>query len=283
MAPTDALREGPCAVGAAARRGRRFSSCCDALGHRKLLRAAHRGDRGARARLVDCHLPLVRAVAPRYRDYGLPLDDLVQEGSLGLLDAIDHYDSSRGPAFEPYARFRVRRAIRNALTDQARLIRLPKQVVERRRKLEGAEARLLAAGRRPTPVDLAAATGLSVAAVIEAQSAAQAPASLDEPVLPEGSPLESLVADPVASDPAADTVQQEQGELLEQALARLPERQRQVVTAQWGLNGTPERSATELARELKLSPRRTQTIGRDALRTLRRELELAEYGGIARR
>ena len=127
MAPTDAARGGRCAADAAGRRSRRFSSSCDAVRQRKLLRAARRGDRGARARVVDCHLPLVRALAARYRDFGLPLDDLVQEGVIGLLDAIDHYDPSRGPAFEPYARFRVRRAIRNALTEQARLFRLPKQ------------------------------------------------------------------------------------------------------------------------------------------------------------
>lgn len=240
-----------------------------------MLRAARRGDRGARARLVECHLPLVRAVASRYRDYGLPLDDLIQEGSIGLLDAIEHYDPGRGPTFEAYARFRVRRAIRNALTDQARLIRLPKHVVERRRTIERDEARLVAAGKRPSPDDLAAVTGLPLSAVLEARTAAQAPVSLDEPMLPDGSPLETLLADPAASDPAVKTVEREQGALLERALAQLPERERSVVSAQWGLNGAPAASATELAHELKLSPRRTQTIGHDALLSLREQLELA--------
>lgn len=276
MAPGKAAPRGPSAAerGARARGSGRLA--CDEIRRRKLLRAARRGDRGARARLVDCHLPLVRAVASRYRDYGLPLEDLVQEGSIGLLDAIDHFDPCRGPTFEPYARFRVRRAIRNALTDQARLIRLPKQIVERRRALDGAEARLAAAGQRPTPADLAAATGLSVTAVLEARTAVLPPVSLDEPILPDGSALESLVADPAATDPAVDTLEHEQGDLLGGALARLPERQRQVVSAQWGLNGAPSTNATELARELKLSPRRTQTIGQDALHNLRRDLELAE-------
>jgi len=248
--------------------------CHDEIRHRKLLRAARRGDPGARARLVQCYLPLVRAVASRYRDYGLPLDDLVQEGSIGLLEAIDHYDAGRGASFEAYARFRVRRAIRNALTDQARVIRLPKQVVERRRVLDRAEAALLAGGVPPTPANLADTTGLSVAAVREARWATQVQVSLNEPLLPDGSALESLVADPAASDPAADTVAHEQDVLLRRALAHLPERERQVISARWGVNGAPERSATELARELKLSPRRTQTIGHDALDALREELEL---------
>src|SRR5262249_58666830 len=99
------------------------------------LQRAQRGDRRARERLVARHLDDVRSIARRYRNLGLPIDDLVQEGALGLLDSIDQYDATRGPEFEAYARFRVRRAIRNALTDKSRLIRLPKQIVERRRGL----------------------------------------------------------------------------------------------------------------------------------------------------
>src|SRR6185437_11251692 len=101
------------------------------------------------------HLPLVRALAGRYRNYGLPLDDLVQEGAIGLLEAVDRFDPGLGVPFEPYARFRIRRAMRNALTDQARLIRLPKQVVERRRALERAESAITnATGRTATPGEL---------------------------------------------------------------------------------------------------------------------------------
>ena len=162
-----------------------------------------RGDRRSREQLVTSHLGLVRSVASRYRDLGLPFDDLVQEGSLGLLEAIDRHDPSRGMPFDGYARFRIRRAIRNALTDQARLIRLPKQIVQRRRAIDDAEARLAAeaAGRPPTPLELAAATGLSVGAVLNARSAGLAPVSLDAPVLPDGSSLATVVADPAAADP----------------------------------------------------------------------------------
>jgi RNA polymerase sigma factor (sigma-70 family) len=247
----------------------------DELGRRRLLASARRGDLRARAQLVERHLPLVRAVASHYRDYGLPLDDLVQEGSIGLLDAIDHYEPGRGPGFEPYARLRVRRAIRNALTDQARLIRLPKHVVERRRALERAEARFAAAGARARPADLAAATGISVAAVLEARAATQAVVSLDERLLPDGSPLESFVADPIATDPVVDVIEHERVDLLERAVAHLPERQRRIVRAHWGLNGARATPATDLAGELSLSARRTQAIAQDALHTLRHELELA--------
>ena len=242
---------------------------------RKLLRAARRGDRDARARLVEHHLGAVRSLASRYRDCGVPYEDLVQEGSLGLLEAIDGYDATRGSSFDAYARFRIRRAIRNALTDRGRLIRLPKHVVERRRALERVRARLLAAGGSSAPADLAAATGLSSAVVLEALSAAHAPISLDAPVLPDGATLASLTADPAATDPAAETVEREEMQMLERALARLSERQRRVVSAQWGLGRAPVASTTEIAVDLELSPRRTQTIGHDALFELRKALEPA--------
>ena len=243
----------------------------DALRLRKLLRAARRGDRGAQDRLVRRHLPLIRSLARRYRGYGLPFEDLVQEGALGLLEAIDRYEPARGPDFVAFARFRIRRAMRTALTDQARLIRLPKQIVERRRALDRTEARLEAAGTRPTLAELAAATGLSLEAAVEARAATQAPLSLDAPVLPDGSALEALVADPVVEDPQAKTLAREGRACLRSALARLPSRQRRVVEARWGVGGTA--SAAEVARELGLSSRRAQALGQEALYTLRDELE----------
>jgi RNA polymerase sigma factor (sigma-70 family) len=218
-------------------------------------------------------------VASRYRDLGLPFDDLVQEGSLGLLDAIDHYDRRRGCSFESYARFRVRRAIRNALTDQARLIRLPKQMVERRRALARAEARLAAeaSGDRPTPAELAADTGLSVAAVVDAVSAGHEPISLDQPIRPDGFSLESVIADPDGGDPELAAIEHEQADMLRAALGRLPDRQRRIVTLRWGIDGRPLTN-TEIATELDVSPRRAQEIGTDALYELRAALEPASSG-----
>lgn len=249
-------------------------SAGDAVRSARLLRAAQLGDSRAREQLVNSHLGLVRSVASRYRDLGLPFDDLVQEGSLGLLEAIDHYDPGHGTPFDGFVRFRVRRAIRNALTNQARLIRLPKQVVERRRAIDRVEARLAAeaAGRAPTPAQLAAATGLSVAAVLNARSAGLAPISLDELVLPDGSSLAGVVADPEAGDPELNALEHEQAELLKAALENLPERKRRIVNRRWGIGGAPMSNA-ELATKLELSPRRTQTIGQDALYELRAALE----------
>ena len=238
-----------------------------------LLRAAQKGEPRARERIVADHLCIVRSLASRYRDIGLPFDDLVQEGSLGLLDAIDSYDPERGADFETYARFRVRRAIRNALTEKSRLIRLPKQIVERRREIERAEARLTAArGRPPTTRELGAATGLSAAAVVETRMVAAGTVSLDQEVLSDGSTLETVVADESAADPEIEAVEQLQTELVDDAVADLPPRQREIVSRHFGIGRTPEKIA-EVASALHLSQQRARTIERDALYALRDRLE----------
>jgi len=223
----------------------------------------------------------VRSLAARYRDVGLAFDDLVQEGSLGLLEAIDGYDAGRGTDFETYARFRVRRAIRNALTEKSRLIRLPKQIVERRRAIERAEATLTAArGRPPTPRELADATGLSSAAVVETRSIAAGTLSLDEPVLPDGSTLEKVVADASALDPEIEAVEHEQAQLVGAAVAELPPRQREIVSRHFGIGCTQEEIA-EVASALHLSQQRARTIERDALYELRDRLELDRQASAA--
>lgn len=238
-----------------------------------VLRAARRGDRRARERIVGNRLWMVRLLASRYRNLGLPLEDLVQEGSLGLLDALDHYDPRRGPDFDAYVRFRVRRAIRNALTEQSRLVRLPKQIVERRRAIERAEARFVASHcRRPTDLELAVATGLPAALVAEARNVAATPISLDQPVLPDGSTLETLVVDSTAADPELEVIETEEAIRVDDAVQHLPTRQREIVSRHFGL-GRPSEQIPQLAADLHLSQQRTRTIERAALSHLRDELD----------
>ncbi len=239
----------------------------------QLVAAARRGDRRSRECLVAEQLPLVRSIAARYRNLGLPVEDLVQEGSLGLLEAIDQYEVDRGADFESYARFRIRRAVRNALTDQSRLIRLPKQIVERRRAIERAEASLRnTTGHMPTPDEIAAATGLSRKAVLETRGLGATPVSLDRAVLDDGSSLESLVADDSARDPENETVEHEQVQAVDNALATLPERQRTVVSRHFGFDCDAQQIA-DVAASLHVSQQRARAIERDALYALRDRLE----------
>lgn len=237
-----------------------------------LLLAAQRGDRRARAELVGRHLGLVSSIARRYRDLGLPVEDLEQEGSVGLLEAIERFDEARGADFESFARFRIRRAIRNALTEKSRLIRLPKRVVERRRMIERAQARLAAArGRAPTPREIALALGIGEAVVRESGALAGTPVSLDARVLEDGSTLEEIVADAAAVDPETEVVDEDEARLVDEAVATLPERQREIVSRHFGL-GCDAQEIADLATSLHLSQQRTRTIERDALYALRDRL-----------
>jgi RNA polymerase sigma factor (sigma-70 family) len=238
-----------------------------------LIEAARHGDRRARERLVADHLHTVRAVALHYQGLGLPIDDLVQEGSIGLLEAIERYDPHRGSDFETYVRFRARRAIRNALTEKSRLIRLPKQIVERRRAIDRVTASLVAAeGRRATVEEVAAAVGLPESSVLEIQGVAGTPVSLDQSVLPDGSTLESVVADAAAVDPAVEALEHDEVERVDAAVAALPQRQREIITRHFGVGRPPEEIA-DVAHELHLSQQRTRTIERDALYALRESLD----------
>jgi RNA polymerase primary sigma factor len=241
----------------------------------KLLRAAKRGDREARRRIVASKLRLVRAIASRYCGMGVALDDLVQEGTVGLVEAIDRHDARRGD-FDTFARFRIRRAIRNALTDQARLVRLPKQVVERRRIVARVDQRLTRPpnGDLPPVSEIVSETGLPAAAVLEARQAPPLTLSLDEPVLADGTAREGAIADATAPDPLVEAVEHERAHLVHAAIDQLGDRQRWVVSRHYGLD-QPEASITEIAAELHLSPQRTRAIENDALCELRATLEAA--------
>jgi RNA polymerase primary sigma factor len=235
--------------------------------------ASQREDNRARDRLVADHLCDVRAIAFHYQGLGLPIDDLVQEGALGLLEAIDRYDAQRGMDFDTYARFRVRRAIRNALTDQSRLVRLPKQIVERRRVLDRAESAFRNAnGRTATAPELAAETGLPRDAVIAARSVGGTPVSLDQVLLADGSTLAGLLADASAPDPEAEAVEHEVVAEVDEAVAALPARQREIVSRHFGFGRDAEEIA-DVAADLHVSPQRARAIERDALYALRDRLE----------
>ena len=228
-----------------------------------LCRRAAAGDRDARRLIVERHLGLVSTVARRYRDLGLPLEDLIQEGSIGLLEAVDRFDPTRGAAFSTYAYWRIRQAITHAITGQAHMLRLPKHIVERRRAIARALASLEGQGLALSLDLVSAETGLSASAVREALAAPTTVASLDEP-LSDGRPFEVLFADAAAPDPAAETIAREGESKLAEAIAHLPERQRVVVTHHYGIGHRPETLAA-VGAELHVSAQRARAIERAAL------------------
>ena len=231
-------------------------------GHSERLAArARRGDRIARARLVDEHMGLVRAIAFRYRGLGLPTEDLVQEGAIGLLAAIDEYDSSRGASFSTHAFWRARAAITHALTARGQLIRVPRPVLEHRREVARARERLRAEGHEPTVPELAAATTLPTLDVVEALAPPRV-TSLDVPLSDATPP------------PDAQVVEHEEARVVREAVRHLRGRKRVIVGRHFGLAGAPE-TLNDIADDLQLSPERVRALKDEALCELADALETA--------
>ncbi len=226
----------------------------------RLILRARRGDRAARASLVEEHMGLVRAIAFRYRDLGLPVDDLVQEGAIGLLTAIDDYDAARGTSFSTHAFWRVRAAVTHAITARGSLVRVPRPVRALRRRVAAERERLPAAG----PRELADATGLSAAEIAEAL-APTGVASLDADA--------AGFADP-DTQPEAVAIADEQQRALRKALRRLRPRKQAIVRRHFGIGVDPE-PLTAIAADLRLSPERTRALKDEALSELAAGLDAA--------
>jgi RNA polymerase primary sigma factor len=269
MRGTTALPGATAAVGTASR----SSARAPVAGHSERLAArACRGDHVARTALVEEHMGLVRSVAFRYRDLGLPVEDLVQEGAIGLLAAIDDYDSSRGASFSTHAFWRVRAAVTHALAAHGQLVRLPRPLLERRRYVAQTRERLAAAGREPSVSELAKATTLPPVEVAEALAPARV-ASLDQQTV-DGATLVELVAADAATSPEAQLVNREEVRVLRGAIRHLRGRKRTIVSRHFGLAGEPE-TLNDIADDLQLSPERTRALKDEALRELAVELEPA--------
>ena len=238
---------------------------------RRLLTAARAGDPDAREQVVKRNLGLVMAVAARYRGLGLPAEDLVQEGSIGLLEALDDFDETREAAFRTYAFWHIRRAMTRALTNAGRLVRLPRHVVERRRAVMRAWARLaMEQGRVPSVDEITAATGFTVAVVEQALTLPSPLISLDETVGDGGWTMGTVLADVAALDPE------------DEALAGLSDRKRAVIAAHFGLDGD-ERSLQQVGAELHLSAQRARELEQEALFELEATLRSGPKAGVAGR
>jgi RNA polymerase primary sigma factor len=247
-------------------------SLCESR-ERQLLRDARSGSREARERIVRDHERALRATAARYCGLGLPLEDLVQEGAIGLLAAIDSYDDSRGTTFQTFARSHVRHAMADALTARGRLVRLPKQVVERQRAVaRAASALAVSSGHQPTPDEIGAAAGLPVDAVEAVRALPTPPVSLDGPISEDGCAMIATIEDTSAADPEAEAVAHHRAEVIADALARLPARQRYVIERRYGFRGAPA-SLVDVSHELHLCSQRTRSIEQAGLFRLAKMLE----------
>ena len=235
----------------------------------QLAKRVEAGDGSARQRLIESNLRLVVTIAKPYRGHGVDLLDLIQEGTLGLVKAVDKYDWRRETKFSTYASWWIRHGIVEALS-KARAIRLPGSVAERASLVRSAERDLRARlCREPLVAELADALGLSKAEVLEARAASQPVSSLDEPTTSdsEGS-LVDLIADPDSSDLAETLSGDDDRGALQEKLRSLTERGREVIELRYGLRDGVARTADAVAAELGVTRERARQIELHALRKL---------------
>lgn len=244
-----------------------------ALEERELTRAAQNGDAAARERLIESNMRLVINIAKNYRNKAIPLEDLIQDGAIGLMHAVERFDPALGYRFSTYATHWIRQSIGRAIDNKAKAIRLPAHISQTLRKIERAKAKVIReCGKEPTSEQIARELGISSKRLQALIQASQDLLSLDMNVGEnENTALGSLIRDEACTDPEAALIETEEIEELHEVLRELTDRERRVMM--YRLKFTePQAGASfrdELCQELQLSRERVRQIEIQALKKLR--------------
>jgi RNA polymerase primary sigma factor len=228
-----------------------------------------RGDRAAKQRMIESNLRLVVSLARTYRGRGVPMADLVQEGTIGLIRAVERFDHRHGVKFSTYAAWWIRRSLRDAVA-AAQLIRIPPRATRQLAAVHRADDELRHSTHGAPSIEAVAdRTGLSVDSVRSLQQAARITASLDQPVGEEDTPLGELVADHRAADPSERAVASEESVRVRRMLRLLPQRHRDVVVRRYGLGHDAPQSHEQIGAWLGVGEERSRQLEREALHRLR--------------
>ncbi|PAW82161.1 MAG: RNA polymerase subunit sigma [Spartobacteria bacterium Tous-C9RFEB] len=237
-----------------------------------------KGDQEARHKMVRSNLRLVVKIARDYSNFGLPLLDLISEGNIGLMKAVERFDPQKGGKLSTYAAWWIKQSIKRALANQSKTIRLPVHLVDKIAKLRRVSAQLTEElGREPTDQELAEEVGMAEAKVAALKSAAIRPTSLDQPISDDDSTaLGDIIGDDQAFDPYEilrdKDLRDEVGDLLDV----LDERERKIINCRFGLDGQKSRTLEEVGVKFGVTRERIRQLQNIALRKLRRALSKKE-------